>query len=192
MAARPVAIQKSKEPTDPPARIVSGAEAVAALRELETLQRNRDLWPYNWIYPPPDGERVHVEGVIVAPAAGVQTVVAQYTVDNGFNFVFTHVIQLFTQSWDIGSGDITWVLDINQPLGGGVVQGYPVQGFTSSNVPKGALQGGVFAPYPLPKPEILSPTDTLRSKVTTTASIVAGAPNRFISIFLGWKVPSAQ
>lgn len=191
MAARPVALKK---PDKPPSRIISGAEAVAALREIETSQRNRDLWPYNWEFPPPDGERVHVEGIIVAPAAGVQSIVASYTVDNGFNFVLTGIIQIFTQSWDVGSTDITWVLDINQPLTA-VVQGYPVQGFTSSNVPKGGFGGvgsGVFAPYHLPKPEILSPTDVLRSKVTTSANIVAGAPNRFISIFLGWKVPSAK
>ena len=188
MAARPLVI-----PDEKPGRVVTGAEAIQAAEALAKLQRNRDLWPYPWSFPPPDGERVHVEGIIAAPAAATQTVVASYQVDNGFNFILDSIITIYTGSgFILGAASIAWVLDINQPLGSNVVQGYPVQGFQSSNIPKGGLQGGVFAPYKLAKPEILAPTDTLRSKVTTTVDIPAGAPNYFISIFDGWKIPYAK
>jgi len=189
VAARPVVIE-----TDKPSRVVTGAEAVKAAEAMARMQRNWDLWPYPWVFPPPDGERVHVEGIIPAPAAATQTIVTSYTVDNGFNFILWGIFQVYSGGgFILGAPDITWVLDINEPLGGGVVQGYPVQGFQSSNIPKGALLGGsLYAPYLLPKPEILSPTDTLRSKVTTTVNIPQGAPNYFITVFLGWKIPYAK
>jgi hypothetical protein len=176
-----------------PSRIVTGEEAVRAAQSLMQVRSNQQAWPYPWIFPQQSAVRVHVEGVLAAPVAATQTQLISYQVPNGYQMAFEGVVLLYNGAgYVIGSTDITWVLDINTPLGGGVVQGYPVQGFSASNIPKGGIGGvgsGVFAPYPLLQPEILGPLDTLRAKVTTTVTIPAGAPNFFISIFEGWIWP---
>lgn len=185
-------------PISPPvSRILAGPSAIPAHRKLLQLQQRRQEWPYTHAFPPPQAVRVNSEGSIVAPAVATQTIVNQYQVPDGFQFAFTHLINLYSGAgFILGAPSITWVLDINQPItvpAGGTAQGYPVQGLSPSFIPKGGTGGissapgpGVFAPWELPMPEILQPLDILRSKVTTTAAITPGAPNYFIAIFLGW------
>ena len=175
----------------PARRIVSGVEAVKAADKLRRQQKNRDLWPYEWIYPPPDSQRVHQEFTLQVSAItpGTQIEIGEYQVQNNYRWMFTGLVQLYVgaSAFTPGDGNIVWVLDVNIPIGVAAIQGYPIQGFSPSGVPKAGYSSGVFAPYPLaPKPEILGPLDTVRSKVTITANITTGV---FITIFEGYLLP---
>lgn len=179
--------------SQPVSRILSGPSAAAAQRAMSMMVQRKNDWPYTHSYPPPQAVRVHPEGIIPAPAVATQTQVLQYQVPDGFQFAFTSLIALYSGAgFVLGSTDITWVLDVNTPIvapAGSSGQGYPIQGMSPSNIPKGALsfnEQSIYSAWDLPMPEVLSPLDILRSKVTTTISIPVGAPNFFISIFLGW------
>ena len=177
-------------------QILGGPSQMPAQRTLNRQKQRVEKWPYTHVFPPPQAVRVEPEGELAAPAVGVQTVVLQYQVPDGFQFAFTGLIAVYTGSgFVLGSQDITWVLDVNTPIAtpaGGAGQGYPIQGMSPSFLPKGGLSPGpsgifsIFAPWPIPMPEILGPLDILRSKVTTTAAITPGAPNFFVTVFLGW------
>ena len=172
-------------------RMVSGTEAIRAAELLRKLEDRRALWPYDWIYPPPDSQRVHQEFVLQVSAItpGTQIQIGAYQVQNNYRFMFTGLVQLYIgqSAFTPGDGNVVWALDINIPVGVTSPQGHPVQGFSPSGVPKGAYISGVFSPYPLtPKPELLAPLDTLRSKVTITGNITTGS---FVTIFEGYLLP---
>lgn len=177
-------------------KILAGPSSMTAQRALTKQDQKRQDWPYTHVFPPMQAVRVEPEGIIPAPLNGVQTIVLSYQVPDGFQFAFTGLIAVYVGAgFTLGSNDVTWVLDINTPIpspAGGSGQGYPIQAMSPSNIPKGAIafssSGGqsIYAPWPIPMPEILGPLDILRSKVTTLAAITPGAPNYFITIFIGW------
>jgi hypothetical protein len=173
--------------------ILIGPSEMPAQRALNKQRQRKEDWPYTHIFPPPQAVRVEPEGILPSPAPGVTSIILQYQVPDGFQFVFTGLIQIYAGTgFTLGSNDIQWLLDINTPLtvpAGGTPQGYPVQALSPSNLPKGGVLASpacLFAPWPLPMPEVLGPLDILRSKVTTTGTISPGAPNYFITVFLGW------
>ena len=179
--------------SSPARRMISGTEAVKAADKLRKLQSNRDLWPYEWVYPPPDSERVHAEGTVDVSTltAGVAGLVLSYQVQNNYRFMLNGLVLLYIGSGTFtpGDGNVVFGLDINVPIGVTSLQGYPVQGFDNSGIPKGAYQSGVYAPYPLaPRPEFIGPSDTVRAKVTVSAGI-QGAGGRVLAIFDGWLLP---
>jgi len=177
---------------DRPQRVATGPELAKAAWAMNKRNLQHDLWPYPWEFPTFDAVRVNADGSIVAPAAATQTLVASYTVQENFDFWLVAIAQLYSGSgFNIGSSDITWVLDVNIPIGVTVPQGYAIQGFQSTNIPYGTLIGGV-QPYFLAKPELLKQDNVIRSKVTTTNNIPQGAPNYFISVFYGWLVPASK
>lgn len=172
-------------------RMVSGSEAVKAANQLRSLQSRRDLWPYEWVFPPPDSQRVHQEASIDVSTLtpGTAALVLAYEVQINYRFMLNGLVSLYigSNSFTPGDGNVVFGLDINVPIGVTSLQGYPVQGFDNSGIPKGGYISGIFFPYPLaPKPEIIGPGDTLRSKVTISASITQG---RVIAIFEGWLLP---
>lgn len=174
----PIALQR---------RMVSGVEAVQAVRRLKQLQSQRDEWPYPWSFPPPNAIRVKATGSIAAPTPTVQAVVVSYTVPTGFMFYLTRLVQAYTGAGLVpGCGDATWTLDKNVPLGYPYLQGSVVQGFSADTVPLGDF----ILPWVLDTPEVLEAGDTARSKVLTTVNITAGDPNWFTSVLLGWLVPA--
>jgi hypothetical protein len=172
-------------------RLVSGIEALRAADKLRKEQERRDQWPYEWVYPPPGSQRVHQEFTLQVSAItpGTQILIGSYQVQNNYRFMFTGLVQLYVgaSAFTPGDGNIIWVLDVNIPIGVTSIQGYPIQGFSPSGIPKAGYSSGVFAPYPLaPRPEILGPLDTLSSKVTITGQITTGA---FLTIFEGYLLP---
>lgn len=176
---QPIALQR---------RMVTGVEAVKAVRKLQQTQSQRDEWPYPWSFPPPNAIRVKAVGSIAAPTPTVQAVVVAYTVPTGFWFALTRIVQTVeaANAFLPGRGDATWTLDKNVPLGYPYIQGSVVQGFGADVVPLGSYQ----IPWILDVPEILEAGDTVQSKVLTTVAIPAGDPNYFTSILLGWLVPA--
>ena len=185
-------------PTVPPAprfgplrRVLKGIDAIREAHEIQRRNLRLEKWPYEWVYPPPDSERVHFEATIDVSTMvpGTQTLIAEYQVQNNYNFQFTGLVQLYLgqNSFVPGDGSIVWFLDVNIPLGVRTPQGYPVQGYDRSGIPKGGFVSGVIMPYPLaPKPEPLAPLDFLRSKATIQPNINQG---RLVTIFDGWLIP---
>jgi len=181
----------TRDKDKPLVRVVSGTESVKAANQLRTWEGRRDVWPYEWVYPPPDSQRVHQEGSIdvstLTPAVAAQ--VLSYEVQINYRFMLNGLVLLYigSNTFVPGDGNVVFGLDINVPIGVTSLQGYPVQGFDNSGIPKGGYISGIFAPYPLaPKPEVIGPGDTLRAKVTISASITQG---RVIAIFDGWLLP---
>jgi hypothetical protein len=175
----------------PVRRVVSGMEELQAAREKELLEEHRQLWPYVHVYPPPNYKRVHQEASIAVSSLTPNTPaeVLAYTIPGNYRFMFNGLVQLYigSSSFTPGDGNVKWDLDVDIPAGVTSPQGYPVQGFSNSGIPKGAYQSGIFAPYPLaPAPEEIGPLHVLRSKVTVTAQITTG---RIIAVFDGWLLP---
>ena len=169
--------------------ILTGAAAVKAARNIASLQDNREMWPYPWVYPPPDAEDVFVEQSIPAPAFGVETQILQYKVPSSYLFMFTHIVQVYTGTAFVpGSGDILWTLDLNTPIGTPPVQASRLQGFQSVDVPLGSFQ----IPWPIRKARFFKSLDIIRSKVITTNVIVPGSGNFFTTILLGYIMPASK
>lgn len=173
------------------ARMMSGVESIKAAEKLRKLEDHRALWPYDWIFPPPEAQRVHQEAAVPVSTlvAGTQAQILQYQVQGNYRFMLSGLVQLYIgqSAFTPGDGNVVWALDVNIPVGVTSPQGYPVQGYSPSGIPKGAYVSGIFAPYPLsPQPEILNPLDTLRSKVTISGQITTGS---IIAIFDGWLLP---
>lgn len=186
------ALQSPKE--DRIQRVVSGPEALEAVRGLERQRQDRrDQWPYEWVFPPPDSERVHQEGTVdvTTLTAATAGLVLSYEVQGNYRFYLNGLVLLYIGNgiFTPGDGNVVFGLDINVPIGVTSLQGYPVQGFDNSGIPKGAYANGIYAPYPLgPRPEIIGPENTLRAKVTASAAIVASI-GRVLAIFDGWLAP---
>lgn len=176
-------------------RVVTGPEAVKAAAAIAAVEDRRDQWPYPWSFPPPNAKRVFRVGSLLAPAAPVfpaltvTTEVLAYQVPQGYRFWLCSIVQVYIGAGFVaGSGDILWTLDKNRPIGVAPLQGEVVQGFAAVGLPLGSLA----YPWPLDMPELLGPTDILRSKVTTTNAIPQGNSNFFHSIFSGWLEPETK
>ena len=175
-------------------RIVTGPEAVKAAASIAAVQDRRNQWPYPWSFPPPDAKRVFAVGSIDSPAVATLSQVLLYRVPQGFRFWLCSILQVYAGAgWVAGSGDILWTLDKNRPVGVPTIQGEGIQGFQNIGIGLGAmLNGSVMYMMPLSQPELLAPTDELRSKVLTTAAIPVGGSNYFHSIFEGWLEPETK
>lgn len=162
-------------------------------RAARVLEERRRDWPYDWIYPPEASIRVRASNTVVAPAASTPTVVLAYTVPAGYYFVMAGLVQTVTitagSAFVPGSGSILWSIDVNTPIPAVTPSlGYPVQGFTNEVV----TLGSTVIPWPLIRPDEFDENDIVRSKITTTAAITAGAGNYFTSMFLGWILPESM
>jgi hypothetical protein len=170
-------------------RIVTGPEAAKAAASIAATQDRRDEWPYAWSFPPPRATRVFRVGSVLSPNPATETQVLLYRVPQGYRMWLTAVVMNYQGTgFTPGTGDILWTLDKNKPVGVAPLQGEIIQGFGGIMVPLGSL----VYPWPLPMPELLGPTDELRSKVTTTANIPVGGTNYFHSVFLGWLEPETK
>jgi hypothetical protein len=170
--------------------VLQGPETIAAAQELRQERASKSQWPYPWTFAPPGAIRVtaglDATGTILVPtAAAGATLGLAYTVDEGFQFALEKLVAIYLGGAILLPGDFTWSLTLNQPIGVTTFQGSPIQGFGNVDVPLGSLQ----FPWPLEKPEIFAPNDTIRS-VFTNVNLPDGAGNFFKTIFLGWKWPA--
>jgi hypothetical protein len=142
---------------------------------------------YPWIFPPPERITINRRGTIPSPAYGVQALVTSLQVPQAMQGVIDHVVCKFDGSgFQSGSGAVTWVIDINNPLGANL--GYSPPDFSNITIQLGDFVNGL--PWPIPGGIPLSERDTIRFKVTTVNPAGIGAPNLITCIFLGWYWPS--
>jgi hypothetical protein len=152
-----------------PANQFLGATGVQRARKL-LAKEGRKLADYWWLYPPASADDVQATGSIALPAAAApQALVMEYDVPSGLRFVMTHVCIMasvagaLNSAFAPGDGSVTFVLDLNEPIGSPIPVGAPVKGFNALTVPLGSFE---FGPWPLPRPRIFQPEDKLRWKVT--------------------------
>jgi len=181
-------------PLRPPtngARILSGPETVKQARGLSKLRTNKELYPYDWVFPSTNAIRVtgSDRGIqsIPAPAPATPTVVVQYTVPTGFRFILTGILRYFSGSGFVeGSGNALWTADINEGS-------YIAQGLANTPISMGSPAHGPWQiGYPWSSPDIYKSLEVLRDLVTTTSDISQGAPNYFIGGFFGWLEPAEE
>jgi hypothetical protein len=147
---------------------------------------------YPWIDPPPSAIQINRRGTIAAPANATQAVVTNFSVPQAMEAVITYVVCFFSGAgFNEGAapgaaGNITWVIDINNPLGAS--SGYPATDFSSITTQLGSLTNGF--PWPVPGGIRLNERDIIRFKVETFAPVAQGAPNFVFCAFLGWYWPS--
>lgn len=169
-----------------PRHLTSGADAVRAANRLKTPTAPSPPVPFPWDLPPKNSKPVCKSFSIVAPAVATPTVVVQYTVPDGFQFVLTDRVNAYAGSAFIqGSGYARWTTDVNVTPGIVTPQGFPVEGMAGETFACGSLE----FPWPVRGYLVFEPLDVIRVKVTTTAPITAGSPNFFTSVLLGWIWP---
>jgi len=142
---------------------------------------------YPWIYPPPQATPINRRNTVAAPGYGIQIQVTEFDVPQAMQGVITHIVCKFDGTGFVqGSGAITWVIDINNPLGASL--GYSPPDFSQITTQLGEFTLGF--PWPVPGGIRLSERDQIRFKVTTAAPVGIGAPNYITCMFLGWYWPS--
>jgi hypothetical protein len=169
------------------ARIVSGASAVIAAESVRIERAKRDDWPFTWVYPPPNSDRVTAIGNALAPLAGAgnQISVLSYTVPSGYQFCLAAVVLAYNLGgWSLG--DMNWTIDKNTPLGIPALQSSVVQGFALVPCALGSV-APLYSDFPLVRNELFEPEDVIQAKVWVSPDINGGF---FTAIFKGWIWPA--
>lgn len=170
------------------ARLVSGVSQIRAAEALRQEVEKRNDWPFDWVYPPPNSDRVTAIGNALSPLAGVgnQMSVLSYTVPSGFQFCLAAVVLAY-QGGAYSLGDMNWTIDKNTPLDVPALQSSVVQGFALVNTPLGSIVP-VYSEFPLIRNELFEPEDVIQAKVWVSANI---AQNGFFTAILkGWIWPA--
>lgn len=166
-------------------RVYSGSDAVKAADALRQQAERREAWPYLHIYSPPNAEPVHEIGTIETPDQGSTAVVLTYTVPSGYRFYLRAIVQNYVGGAFV-PGDALWTIDRNRPVGIADIQGQPEQGLVAVPVEVGSLKP--FSSDKFWRAYEFEELDVVRSK-GTNVNLGVGAPNFFVSAFLGYIVP---
>jgi len=143
---------------------------------------------YPWATPPPGFVLINRRGTIAAPANGTQAIITSFTVPQAMNAIILFVMNVFSGSdagGNVGAGTITWVIDINRPLGAST--GFSPPDFSSIQSQLGSFANG---PWPVPGGIFLDEQMVIRYKITTAAPVGVGGNNFATGMFLGWMWPS--
>ncbi len=116
----------------------------------------------------------------------VDTLIWEFTVPEGFWFVFDRLVFLaIVAGFTDGSGGLFMVLDVNSPIGIPLATARPIAKFT-------AQVGDLSEPMPF-APVQLYAGDTLRAKVLIVDPLFGvGLPNIIHSIVEGWLFPHSR
>jgi hypothetical protein len=133
---------------------------------------------------------IYVSASVAAPAPTTLTVLLAYQVPSGHQFALTGVMWDFEGApggFVIGSGDIIWTLDVNNPLTPSAlaIAGRYIQGFGAELAPIGSYE----KPWWFSRPRIFAPSDLIQLKVLTTVAIPQNS-GYFNSRFIGYLWPA--
>jgi hypothetical protein len=168
-------------------RLVSGPSAIRAAEALRVEVEKRNDWPFDWVYPPPNSDRVTAIGNALSPLAGVgnQISVVSYTVPSGYQMCLAAVVLAYTGG-AFGLADMNWTVDKNTPLGIPALQSSIVQGLASVPIPLGSISP-MYSEFPLTRNEPFDAEDLIQAKVWVSANINGGL---FSAILKGWIWPA--
>jgi hypothetical protein len=167
-----------------PQDLVNGANGM-----LGAAATQANNWPYWWLQPRANTQYKQPIASIVAPPNATVTEVLALQVPVGFRFILRGILQTFQSGtggapiFVDGSGDILWTIDLDQPTGSLSLSGFGLPDFTNMAEQRGSLQNGFWR---LEGYTVFDAYQTLRYKVTTTATIAPGAPNYITCGFFGW------
>ncbi len=157
---------------------------VAIQNRARSLRQSLDPMPQSQM--PIQGEYFHVRNSIVCPAAGAaETVVASYTVPDGFTAIINMILNLYIGAAAPVEGDVAELF-----YGIRINQDYYARDFGQIATTLGSLTQG---PYPVPGGMILAAGSLVEYTVTVPAGspVATGAPNRIHCQLLGWHWPEA-
>lgn len=141
---------------------------------------------YPWIIPPALTIPVRLSGSLPAPAVNITTLLFEYTVPDGFWFVFDRLTFIATVAGYVdGKGSLFFVLDVNREIGVLNPLYRPIAKFTTQ-------VGDLTEPVPV-APVQLYQGDTLRAKVLVVdPTLGVGLPNVVHGIVEGWLFPHSR
>jgi hypothetical protein len=141
---------------------------------------------YPWVIPPPTFQQIFEENSVAAPAYGTQVQLTSFTVPQAMEAIINYIVLEYDGSgYTIGSGAITYSVDINRPLGA-TTQGYNPPGWGAILSQLGNV---MYQPWPIPGGIRLYERDTIRIKALTANPLGIGAPNYITGILMGWYYP---
>lgn len=166
--------------------LMSGPNAVRAASSLRPPRAAAQPVPFPWDLPPKNSKPVYEVASLASPAQGATpSLILEYQVPDGFQFVLRGRINAFTGALVAGSGDALWTTDVNVTPGIATPQGYPIEGFAGEKIGVGSFTEG---PFPVYGCLIFDPNDIVRVKVANIG-VAVGAPNFFNSALMGWIWP---
>lgn len=169
--------------------------AGAAALVRTSSDAHKDEWPYPWEYPPPNAELFNKETSTAAPLNNVLTELLLFTVPDGYFLRVAGIMLAIAGSgftYTDGSGDYTWIWDVNTPtnVGAGITapilpSGQVVPYFDAVTIHKGSPDDGWWR---IPGRLVFEPRDDVRVKVTTQAPFPETGVNFLVSL-IGWTWP---
>lgn len=190
---------------------MSGTQSIGAshVQRAQALlqKRERRLVDYWWEYPPPGSKNVMQIGSVDAHSLtqGTQGLVLSYQVPQGFVFrLWAVVFEAAVNPAALpaagsypfsGSGRITGVLDLNNPIGGSAIPvGTPVADFSAVTTFLGSMANQPWRVYGRAKnTSVFLALTALNWKVTYNVAVPAAAGEVVINCGLfGWEVPESE
>lgn len=160
----------------------------AYARALEASQSNEAEWPYNWLFPAAHSRHVLSQGAQAVPdytLAPATAIVLQYQVPDGMRFSLRGVVVSGAniQSWNQGSGDLTFTLAV---VSGG---NRNVDFLANITTELGSFNQG---PFPIGGRLEFESLDILQWIMTAKANVGIGAPNFGICALWGHTYPTSD
>lgn len=146
------------------------------------LDRDRNEWPYWWVYPRENTQSVPFSQSIPLPVAGVLTEVMELQVPAGFCFVLRGIRHTYQGAGFVdGSGDLLWTIDVDNPNTAVSIAGFGLPYLTNM----AEQRGDQARPWPIEGYAVFNEFQTLRYKVISALG-VSGAPNLVTCGLYGW------
>lgn len=158
------------QPRFQPLPLTQAAEAIAARPQKDC----------SFLVPPPDSTIAMPNGSVVVPGHGANSIMLEYQVPEGMLFtVRGFTIRANVATWNQGSGDMFFVLSVEQGAGERVVEFF-------DNI---LTELGRDRPYPTMGRLEFQPLDILRWRVFSVANVSTGAGNYVTGMLSGWLYP---
>ncbi len=162
--------------------------ALALPRFTEALAKtNCNRFP--WLVPGEHSRHIRAASKVAipdysaTPAVTTAVLIPAFQVPDGMVFSLRGICFLsFLQSWNQGSGDLLWTLNVTS--GGTRSVDYLVNVDTEL--------GSTERPFPIGGRQEFEPLDILQASITATANVSIGAPNFVEMILWGHIYPAAE
>ena len=164
---------------------LAGPALVKGLEKERQSRLQKDLWPYEHLFPPPNSIPVHGSDLGIqtgaVPLAAASVVFCIYQVPEGFKFIMDSILMAYSGAFN--PGDSFFTVTVN-PNGG--PQATFVQGLIRSPITLGAWQYGTR--WFFDRPYEFSALDILQANALNV-NIPSPANNSYVGGFFGYLIP---